>query len=106
VLHQLNFDGEEVQGVYVEIMKSRSIPLDDVWDSDEELKRGDHVEVILRGAIADVNHGAKTDTDGIEIGELRRTYKILPMTSGLKIRARLSKADRDEAWDREHGALA
>jgi hypothetical protein len=103
---QLDFHGREIQAVYVDIPGLGEIPLDDVWPHEEELQQEDHIELTVRGHILFENNGAKADSDGISTGELKRVYKVRLLKPGLAIRARLSKAERDAAWDREHGATA
>jgi hypothetical protein len=109
IRNQLTLDGREVAGASFTFgpLKFDSLPPGLSWDEVASLQTGDHIEVTLRFAYNKPGGIVKVDGDnGVETGSLEKVFGFTPFRDGFRVQAVLTKAERDQAWAREHGEPA
>jgi hypothetical protein len=97
------FDGRPVSGVYLEVPGFGKIPLD--IDDDSKLQEGDHIECEkVRFCVTSESASSRYDNDGNQVSDRNLVYKVKGVFP-LSVAAVLTKADREQAWRRDHGAV-
>jgi hypothetical protein len=94
---QLDFDGHEVLGRYVEVPGVGKVE----WPMDEELHVDECFEATVRFKLGKVSHGAKQDAQGIAKGDFEEVWKASAMRQTFKVTKYLTRDQLEAAWNAE-----